>query len=651
MRKNKLPSLAITILLAFSIPFLTIYANTAKQYLFKARASAANLTIHAAKIIGPVPSSWRSFAQGGEEFTPYTLTPVVSEMALLSPKYIRIDHLYDFYEVVSKNEDSFLNYNFEKLDIVVSDILKTGAKPFFAISYMPPVLSRDGIVTSLPNNWIDWQELVRSTIEHYSGREGMNLEGVYYEIWNEPDLFGRWEIGRGEKDYLLLYTYSARGALGAQNTNKFFFGGPATTGAYPNWFRTLIDYTNRSNLPLDFISWHYYGADINKFSRDIDNIDQILREYPSRSMQKIVTEWGIDSENNPAYDNLLSATHTLATLKAVGGRLDQAFIFEIKDGIDPAGSPSGLWGRWGILGHETSGKIEKPRYKALQMLNSLSGNLIEVTGGGTYVDAFATRNNDTLNILLYNFDLTGSNYESVPLTLSNLEQGNYRITWYSLVSKTPQTIEVEVTDGSLSYSIITTPNDIAYITVQKLSDLANFTQGRIDSPLDQSLELTPQFKPPVYDLNIEKGNISFWFKPYWSGSDDILDYHLFTLIGAGGQTITAKAEKIGFTPSLVFSLFIGGNLQQDSQISIPIGSWTINSWHQLSFDFTADRIRMEIDPDLIGAGAQNIEKQINIVLLPINSIELGQANGAVDDLEVKIGEEVIFSKRFDGNLD
>lgn len=650
MRRIKLSSLLFTFLLALSVPFLTIYTNTAKQYLFKARATPANLTINPAKIIGPAPVSWRALAQGGEESTPTTLTSVVPEISSLNPRYIRIDHIYDFYDVVSKNEDGTLNFNFEKLDIVISDILATGAKPFFALSYMPPILSRDGLTTSLPNNWNDWQILVQRTIEHYSGRDGMNLDGVYYEVWNEPDLFGRWEIGRGEKDYLLLYAYAGRGAKSVSNTNQFFFGGPAITGAYPNWIKMLIDYAGRSNLPLDFISWHYYGADINKFSRDIDNIDQVLSQYPGQSIQKIVTEWGIDSENNPAYDNLLSATHTLATIKAVGRRLDMAFLFEIKDGRDPQGQA--LWGRWGLFGHETLGKTEKPRYKGLQMLNNLSGNLIEVAGGGTYVDAIATKNSDTLNILLYNFDLSGSNYESVPITFSNLEQGEYQITWHSLVSKTPQIKNVAVQNGSLNHSVIMTPNDIALVTVQKLGSLANFTQGRTNSPLDQSLELIPEFKPPVYDINIPSGTISFWFKPYWSGGDDNIDYTLFNLIGAGGQTLRLTANKIGFTPNLKFSLSIGGSEVEETVISIPIRDWVVNSWHEINVGFGDGRLFLQIDPDAsVGAGIQNIEKQLNVVLLPINQLELGQANGAIDDLMVEDENGLFFQKNFDGIID
>ena len=53
---------------------------------------------------------------------------------------------------------------------------------------MPPALADN--VTDEPRDWAEWQMTVKATIEHYSGTKGKNIPGVYYEVWNEPDLFG-----------------------------------------------------------------------------------------------------------------------------------------------------------------------------------------------------------------------------------------------------------------------------------------------------------------------------------------------------------------------------------------------------------------------------------------------------------------------------
>ena len=59
---------------------------------------------------------------------------------------------------------------------------------------MPVTVSTDGTITSPPKKWEEWSLVVEKVVEHYSGREERNLPNIYYEIWNEPDLFGKWKI-------------------------------------------------------------------------------------------------------------------------------------------------------------------------------------------------------------------------------------------------------------------------------------------------------------------------------------------------------------------------------------------------------------------------------------------------------------------------
>ncbi|NIT03517.1 glycoside hydrolase, partial [Candidatus Saccharibacteria bacterium] len=67
--------------------------------------------------------------------------------------------------------------------------------------------------------------MVKATIQHYSGRNEKNIAGIYYEVWNEPDLFGQWQIGK-EPDYRTLYVYALSGAFQAQDCQPFKIGGP-----------------------------------------------------------------------------------------------------------------------------------------------------------------------------------------------------------------------------------------------------------------------------------------------------------------------------------------------------------------------------------------------------------------------------------------
>lgn len=249
--------------------FLTLYyLEKVTRFFSKAREIEANIIIDPSINQGPSFPVWQALAQGGEGKYPFN--DILSEITSLKPKYIRIDHIYDFYNVVQK-ENNQLKFSWGELDKLVDQILATGALPFFSLSYMPPAIAKNGEITNPPENWQDWTAVIKETIQHYSGKDQKNLSGVIYEVWNEPDLFGGWRIG-GEKDYQLLYKYAALGAIQVQNTNPFKFGGPAITAPYKNWVDGFLDFTKKNNLRIDFYSWHRYSLQPEKFLEDINKI-------------------------------------------------------------------------------------------------------------------------------------------------------------------------------------------------------------------------------------------------------------------------------------------------------------------------------------------------------------------------------------------
>ncbi len=644
MRKT-LFNLGIIAVLVFSLAPLVAFVQKSQQILSKATIKPADIVVKTDQITGVLPDFWQALAQGGEEADPFTLSPVLEKTAQLSPKYIRIDHIYDFYQVVERGEDGSLSFSFAKLDILVNDILKTGAKPFFSLSYMPPVLAKDGQVTGFPLDLREWQLLVKETIEHYSGRDNFNLTDVYYEVWNEPDLFGRFTITAGEKDYLSLYVFAALGAKEAQNVNRFYFGGPATTGPLLSWFKKLIEYSDINGLPLDFISWHYYGADLNKLKKEIQMVNNVLDDYPGRQIQKVISEWGIDSELNSAYDQMMAAAYTLAGIRETVGELDLLFIFEIKDGLSPKNEA--FWGRWGLFTHENFGTLEKPRFTALKMLASLPKNQLQLTGEGSFVGGWASRQSDLIKVLLYNWDWENRHYEKVPLTLTNLANGIYHISQKSLKFQNELIEEKKVSDGSLSLELIFAPNDVWLIEVFKVADNLVFSQGRQPHASDQSLELAQDNYLPVFPLEINQVNsfnLDFWFKPYWSGRDSQLAYPLFKLAGAGGQSLIGRFQPLGFSSQLVFGLALTDKLQEDFFVSLPVSSWVINHWYHLTFSYKEGVLNLTIDD-------QVKEKKINFMLLPFNQLQLQKAQGTIDDLVFEVNGQVLLEKKFNGSLD
>jgi len=457
--QNKLLfSLVGLLTLLASLPFLIFGAATIKNLIIKATGTTANITVDTTAKLEPIEPVWNSYAQGGESSTDM-IAPVITQIKALSPRYIRIDHVFDHFQVVDRNADGTLRFSFSRLDEIINSIIQTGALPFISLSYMPPVLAQGGNITAQPTDWNEWSLLVKRTIEHISGKNALNLTNVYYEVWNEPDLFGNWKY-YGNKNYLTLYEYAVRGANAAVNTNAYKIGGPAITKLYKNWITAFADYISEKGLRLDFFSWHLYTANPQEYGKNVSLVTSWLFPYPTLvNLPRLITEWGFDSNINPGYDSLFSAAHTVATVRNTLAGYEQLFAFELVDGEDPAGKQ--LWGRWGLLTHPAQGMLKKPRYTAFLLLN-------QMTGEGTWVTAFATYNNGNTKLILVNYDPVANHVEAVPVTFIHLTNGNYIFKKQSLrtgLSASPDQL-IQVVDTTYTTQLIMPANTITLLELE-----------------------------------------------------------------------------------------------------------------------------------------------------------------------------------------
>lgn len=467
--KKRLYFLTSFILLAISMSSLIgigLQLNVVQYWLSRASGQPANIVVDTKGVVGPMHRSWANLAQGGESHE-YSFAPVSAKVSALQPEYIRLDHIYDFNDVVSRAPDGGLAYSWAKLDRLITEIQSTGAKPFISLTYMPSVLN-NGDLTGLPYRWEEWQQVVRRTIEHISGQAGLNIQNVYYEVWNEPDLFGQFKT-YGPKNYLDLYYYAAKGADQAQNTQSFKFGGPATTKLYKNWVNSFMQFVSSNNLRLDFYSWHRYSYNPQDYVDDVMEFDQLMRSFPKYSLkiERHITEWGPNSDLSPANDGALAAAHTVAVTAAQNAHIDRAFAFEVQDGLDPQGKA--YWGRWGLLTHNQFGAVAKPRYYALTMLNQLGPDQLNVVGEGTWVKALSSRAlNSSVQVLLTNYDPAGKNTENVPVTFQRLDPGQYELTKTYLGRKSVVEV-IEIATPQYSLELVMPPNSVVMLELRRFA--------------------------------------------------------------------------------------------------------------------------------------------------------------------------------------
>lgn len=445
----------IFLALGFAIGFVATFPSF--DFRLRARGTPAAIVVDASGSGTPIETRWfHSFAQGGEEAKDM-LGPVIEKVRALKPTFIRLDHIYDGYGIVSKNA-SGLTYDWSRLDEALQSIRETGATPVIALSYMPDVLTHDGRIIQAPDVWPEWSAVVQATIEHVSGEK--KFSGVYYEVWNEPDLeqFGSWKY-YGGKNYLTLYTFAARGASNAKNVQPFFLGGPSTTALYKPWIEAIV----HSGARLDFLSWHVYDSRPDKIKEDIQRVRGWFADNPRiLSLPVLITEYGFTGNKDQLYNTRYAASYTAAVIRHTADIMPSPLIFsfELKDGPHQEDG-------WGLLGHESSGAQPKPRYLVFAFLDSLKGDRIPVAGEGTWVSALATREGDKLRIALINVDPNtpgASHTEQVPVTITHINPGTYTVR-LRYFSGTESSTEVDVVSTTLTKDIYVQENDLVIVEV------------------------------------------------------------------------------------------------------------------------------------------------------------------------------------------
>lgn len=441
------------------LPLLLLGVNSTVTLLLRAIGKPAKIIVDTKLTQGVIDNNfYHAFAQGGEEAGDMLKT-VTSQVKNLEPKLIRLDHIYDHYNVVSRSGTN-LNYDFSRLDQAVNTILAVGAKPVLALSYMPKVIAKDEVIINPPNDWNEWAQVVQRTIEHYSGKNEKNLSGVYYEVWNEPDLeiFGKWKTS-GEKNYLTLYRYAASGAKQANNVNRFYLGGPSTTGLYKNWIVALIT----SGVRIDFLSWHSYLTNPTQFNQDQQHLASWLMSYPEYILlPKLISEFGFTGGKSNLYGTNFAAAHTAAVVRQlISGGPTYLFSFQLKDG------PSQQSGNgWGLITHEDNGTKLKPRYYVYNFLDNLVGNRLHLTGEGTWVTGYAAKKEQTVRVMLVNFDANGNHVETVPVTFTDLDNGSYKYRERLLTGRDSSSQE-SVVNGNLTKQVYLPAQSVALLELTK----------------------------------------------------------------------------------------------------------------------------------------------------------------------------------------
>jgi hypothetical protein len=121
--------------------------------------------------------------------------------------------------------------------------------------------AQSGFGKQMPADFEALGTMVRDLVHHAVIE--MKYPVKYWGVWNEPNGPSFWN-GTME-DYFRLYDVCAIAVKAVDPSLQI--GGPEVAGYEPNWLEGLIQHCAREKVPLDFVSWHYYGSTVNEIPR------------------------------------------------------------------------------------------------------------------------------------------------------------------------------------------------------------------------------------------------------------------------------------------------------------------------------------------------------------------------------------------------
>ncbi len=376
-------------------------------------------------------------------------------------KYIRMHGLLsDDMAVYKVDREGKPRYNYQYVDVLYDYILSLGMKPFVELGFMPQALASGeqtifwwrGNVTP-PNDYDRWGALIENLVRHWTKRYGVQeVSSWYFEVWNEPNLTPGFWTGTQE-EYFKLYAYAAKAVKRVYPNYKV--GGPATAGAA--WEPEMIQYCEKNQVPIDFISTHAYGVDVGfldefggagtrlsangwSVSQDVLQSRKEIEESTKPKLELHYTEWSSSyTPADPIHDSYHQAAYILQKIKQVGMAANSMSYWVFTDIFEEAGPRFiPFHGGFGLM--NTQG-IKKPAYHAYALLNKLGEIALEnddaaswacrnQTGGIQVLlwDYTYTLPDDSVNNQeYYKQDLPANQKGTVKIHLKHIPEGTYQV--------------------------------------------------------------------------------------------------------------------------------------------------------------------------------------------------------------------------------
>lgn len=314
--------------------------------------------------------------------------------------------------------DNRLLYSFLNADRVYDFLVSIGMGPLVELSFMPAAIAADGKtvmnyrdIVGPPQDMREWTTLVTRLVRHWIDRYGAETVRTWpFEVWNEPNLPAFWPADQAA--YFALYAATAQALKEVDADLRV--GGPAT--AMNAWVPEFLSYCRDHDVPVDFVSTHYYPTDalgkegMNTLEELAYSRRGVMREKAEETRRAAgdlpvyYTEWSSSSDSHdPLHDRPYAAAFAAKTILDNVGLVEGYSWWTFSDIFAENYMESEpYYGGFGLLNLYN---IPKPTYRAFGLLHDLGDTLFPVQGTHPTVDAYVTRGPEGVTVLLTNHAL------------------------------------------------------------------------------------------------------------------------------------------------------------------------------------------------------------------------------------------------------
>ncbi len=192
---------------------------------------------------------------------------------------------------LSKEVNDPDNYFFFNTDKSVGSSVGPGRKIMIRLGapreYWEPIYNK------MPADFDKFATVCCNIIRHVNDgwAKGLKAGVKYWEIWNRADDPQCWSGGTWE-DYYRLYETVARRIKALHPRLKI--GGPAAADCSGDagFLRGFLDYVKKHDVPIDFVSWNYYGTDPAEAFEQAVKVRRMVSETGfSKRVEIINDEW------------------------------------------------------------------------------------------------------------------------------------------------------------------------------------------------------------------------------------------------------------------------------------------------------------------------------------------------------------------------